>query len=80
MFGTVQITIGATDGQDEGNWRWEGGDSFWIDPAVVPGRYANWDLDEPNDAYNDEDCGVMRSDGEWNDDDCVTAYAFACRR
>ncbi len=33
---------------------------------------------EPNDFFG-EDCGVMRSDGEWNDVACNQRYPFICR-
>jgi hypothetical protein len=73
--GEVLAQIGASDGDDEDEWRWIGNDSafdgfqFWEgnsedddDAAAVGGAYENWAAGEPNDASN-EDCGVFTVTG-----------------
>ncbi len=68
--------IGASDAEEEGNWKWvtgpEAGTQFWSGNAsgmAVSGRYSNWDNSEPNDFLTGEDYGHLLTDGEWNDYD-----------
>ena len=54
--------IGFSDIATEGDWVWTTGED------VV---YTNWDVGEPNDSNDGEDCAEMWSgEGEWNDNAC----------
>jgi gliding motility-associated-like protein len=72
--------IGASDVENEGVWKWmtgpEAGMTFWNgdeNGSVVPGMYANWNSDEPNNYQNNEDYAHIKDDaisgppGSWND-------------
>jgi hypothetical protein len=71
----VIAQIGASDDEDEDEWRWIGNGSafdgfqFWEgnaaeddDAAAVGGAYENWAAGEPNDDGG-EDCGVLSVTG-----------------
>jgi lectin-like protein len=72
--GELVVQIGASDTDDEGEWRWQGnaaspdGFQFWEgttaddDGEPVNGAYQAWDDIEPND-QGGEDCGVMSVNG-----------------
>jgi len=75
--------LGVGDELDEGLWLWKGGAAaeqggvIWrggVDGSVEEGLFTNWREGEPNDV-NDEDCGVMYSDGRWNDGTCSMEMA-----
>jgi hypothetical protein len=71
--------IGASDEDDEDEWRWIGngaspdGFQFWEGTTVdddgepVDGSFANWSVTEPND-QDGEDCGVISILGSENRD------------
>jgi len=65
--------IGGNDIETEGTWEWvEDGTDFFVGDyesgAVVPGMFANWSTNEPNDSNDAEDYSEMRAaDGRWND-------------
>ena len=71
--------IGANDEDTEGVWNWvtgpEAGTTFWngtFTGAVVPGMYANWNTQEPNNFQGNEDYahitdGSIGIAGSWND-------------
>ena len=68
--GELLVLIGASDAEDEGEWRWVGtptvpdGPQFWQggpeddDGQAVAGAYAPWGDGEPNDGGG-EDCAVV---------------------
>jgi hypothetical protein len=68
--GELVVYIGASDAEDEGEWRWVGsaaapdGFQFWEGTTAddggepVNGAYAAWDEIEPND-QDGEDCGAL---------------------
>ena len=68
--GELVVQLGASDAEDEGEWRWVGnaasadGFQFWEgtsaddDGEPVNGAYAAWDDIEPND-QGGEDCGAL---------------------
>lgn len=77
--------LGANDIASEGVWRWvtgpEAGTQFWqggtaaTGGRVITGQYANWNISEPNNSGNDEDCAEIyfpgtTQDGKWNDLNC----------
>jgi CshA-type fibril repeat protein len=69
--------IGATDEDDEGDWRWasgpESGTAFWsgfADGSPVDGAYVDWRPSEPNDSGDVEDYASTNwndFEGGWND-------------
>ncbi len=65
------IWIGASDHEKEGQWQ-------WLDGAKWSDDVANWGAGEPNDALNNEDCGTIHPNGEWNDYTCSEELKFVC--
>ncbi|MEM8525736.1 MAG: T9SS type A sorting domain-containing protein [Bacteroidota bacterium] len=67
--------MGASDVEQEGNWKWvtgpEAGTTFWIEGVTTEGQYSNWADGEPNNfVFNngeDEDYAHFLTDGAWND-------------
>lgn len=57
--------------QPDGSEQW-----VWTDDTTAD--WVAWGEDEPNDAGDGEDCGVLRSDGLWNDAPCDTRRPFLC--
>ena len=58
--------IGASDADEEGNWKWINGEAF---------LYSNWAAGEPNNATGDQDyASIYTDDGTWDDrnKDCST--------
>jgi hypothetical protein len=78
--GELLTQIGASDGEDDGEWLWVGngaaldGFQFWEgtsaddDGEAVAGAYQNWADGEPNDQDDEEDCGVVSVLGSENRD------------
>ena len=72
-------TTYADDAAAEGKWYWvtgpEAGTLFSVGngtPVTQPGKYANWNLNEPNDSTPEEDYGEYYASGgtapgRWND-------------
>jgi len=51
----------------------------WMDGSSS--GYFNWEVGEPNDINNGEDCVEMYvSNGKWNDKNCETRNGYICRR
>jgi flagellin len=66
--------IGASDQDVEGNWVWltgpEAGIQFYQGSSTgsaLASKFANWDLNEPNDSGNNEDYAYIKGNGKWND-------------
>ena len=66
--------IGASDQDVEGNWVWltgpEAGTQFYQGSSTgsaLASKFANWDLNEPNDSGNNEDYAYIKGNGKWND-------------
>lgn len=89
------VRLGATDSQEEGEWNWiaeigpaRGPVRFWEGDSggeAVAGSYAPWSTGQPNDASENEDCGVLLvfdgpdgQAGQWNDVSCTSLYYFVC--
>lgn len=54
----------------------------WTDHSSL--GFVNWAPGEPNEAFHpgeavDENCVEMRSDGSWNDNNCLVKRGFVCR-
>jgi Lectin C-type domain len=77
------IWIGASDSAREGTWIWLDGAQFWqggVAGHTVDGRYAGWDMDQPNSADGPEDCAVIWSGIEtWHDVNCLIRHAYMCQ-
>ena len=59
----LMVQLGASDSQDEGEWRWVTGESF---------DFTNWKDGEPNNSFGDEDFLVLTNTAngtQWNDQD-----------
>jgi len=72
------VWIGASDSEIEGEFRWLSDDSL----LKQEGSFVNWAPGEPNnDMFQEgplEDCVEMRTDGSWNDLQCIVRLPFAC--
>ncbi|XP_060559267.1 lactose-binding lectin l-2-like [Ruditapes philippinarum] len=65
--------IGIHDTQEENNWQW-GSSNL----NKRPGDFFNWAPNEPSNAYNNEDCGTIHVNGQWNDRTCSDLLPFIC--
>jgi len=55
------------------------GSFSWVDGT--PTDYFNWEVGEPNDSNNEEDCvEFYEHTGEWNDLNCGNRKGYICRR
>lgn len=70
--------IGANDQEVEGSFAWPDGDVFWRNGSTLPGFYANWAANEPNDFFG-QDCGVMLTNGQWDDESCSSSRHYVCK-
>ena len=61
--------IGYNDIQTEGTF-------VWADSSESS-SFTNWFWGEPNNMQN-QDCGVLYSSGNWDDDYCTNLYTFLC--
>ncbi|NRA23472.1 MAG: hypothetical protein HRU08_03170 [Oleispira sp.] len=50
----------------------------YSDTDRISAAVWSWNTNEPNNV-GDEDCGMMRSDGRWNDAKCTNLKNFACK-
>lgn len=41
----------------------------WIDGSTF-GEFTNWDTDEPSQATEHGNCGVLKANGKWADEPC----------
>jgi len=71
-IGLVQSTTATTPST---GWTWNG---------AVPVVYTHWLMNKPDDAdgveNGAEQCGSIRVDGSWDDDNCGGALNFFCER
>jgi len=78
--------IGASDGGNEGNWRWSRDNiQFWqgqSSGSTVGGLYANWDGSNPSGdgllGLSPKDCAYIESDGQWDDTSCGNSRGYIC--
>ncbi|XP_019626198.1 PREDICTED: uncharacterized protein LOC109471349 [Branchiostoma belcheri] len=71
-MGTAGRWIGIAEAQKEGQWVFVDGQ------APQSAVYSNWRPGQP-DNYNGQDCGVIWSDGTWNDGPCHDSKPFLCQ-
>ncbi|XP_072925516.1 uncharacterized protein [Hemitrygon akajei] len=65
--------IGLSDSAMEKNWQWEDGTSYDSTPHF-------WAIDEPNDAFQNEDCAHLDAKGQWNDNKCSIELQWICEK
>uniref|UniRef100_A0A3B4B6L7 C-type lectin domain-containing protein n=1 Tax=Periophthalmus magnuspinnatus TaxID=409849 RepID=A0A3B4B6L7_9GOBI len=59
-------------GKEPNSWRWSAtGDHS-------QSGYQVWSFGEPNYGYRFETCGVIDTNGEWQDQGCELLYGFVC--
>ena len=65
--------IGGNDLLQEGSFSWADGTAW---------SYNNWRSNAPNNgnANSEQDCVVLRTDGEWDDVSCDTTRNFVCQK
>ncbi len=74
FIGACNLWIGATDKDQEGNWKWVSGEPF---------SYTDWGSGQPdNDSGGDEGAEhyahIWYNSGAWNDNNGCVKYAFLC--
>lgn len=74
--GIASLWIAYTDGHKEGNWQpADNASIYWQQPFAK----NRWNSGEPNDYGSGEDCGMIRSDGRFNDASCNNQYPVLCK-
>ncbi|XP_033624558.1 macrophage mannose receptor 1-like [Asterias rubens] len=66
--------IGLHDLSNEGRFSWTDGSS--LDQSLT----SLWDVSEPNNFGNGEDCVVLKDNALWNDLDCTALRPYICVR
>ncbi|XP_063290344.1 pulmonary surfactant-associated protein D-like [Pelobates fuscus] len=61
--------LGISDLQVEGIFKYAGGDKI---------SYTNWNLGEPNNSKDNEDCVEIQDNGKWNDIPCSLLRLVIC--
>uniref|UniRef100_A0A8C5MTV9 C-type lectin domain-containing protein n=1 Tax=Leptobrachium leishanense TaxID=445787 RepID=A0A8C5MTV9_9ANUR len=61
--------LGISDLQVEGIFKYVGGDKI---------SYTNWNLGEPNNSKDSEDCVEIQDNGKWNDIPCSLSRLVIC--
>ncbi|XP_053305845.1 pulmonary surfactant-associated protein D-like [Spea bombifrons] len=61
--------LGISDLQVEGIFKYAGGDKI---------DYSNWNLGEPNNSKDNEDCVEIQDNGKWNDIPCSLLRLVIC--
>ncbi|KAK7483733.1 hypothetical protein BaRGS_00025054 [Batillaria attramentaria] len=62
--------IGLEDFLTEGDFRWAS--------AGAKPTYTNWDVDQPDDHQQTQDCVQLINTGVWRDGNCAHANSFIC--
>lgn len=69
-YNASNLWLGYNDQSSEGTFVWESGEIS---------SYTNWLSGEPNNSGN-EDCVVMRSSGQWDDQNCSLSRVGVCQQ
>ncbi|CAG2187406.1 CD206 [Mytilus edulis] len=65
------VWVGLNDRDSENGFEWSDGS---------PVDFMMWGPNEPNDKYQQEDCGMLnRYSNGWNDDNCYKTKNFVCK-
>ncbi|KAM8924465.1 mannose-binding protein C-like [Pelodytes ibericus] len=67
---TAKAYLGISDLQVEGIFKYTGGDKI---------SYNNWNLGEPNNSKDTEDCVEIQDNGKWNDIPCSLLRLVICQ-
>ncbi|XP_036308385.1 asialoglycoprotein receptor 1-like [Pipistrellus kuhlii] len=67
----VDTWIGLTD--QHGPWT-------WVDGTDYKTGFQNWSPGQPDNwhYHGQEDCTHLRTDGQWNDNICMTPFCWVC--
>ena len=71
---TGSYWIGLSYQVQEKLWKWTDGS------LLSNGDYSNWMGLNPNNAGDDQDCGEIDYNGEWNDCGCHSTQGFICKK
>ncbi|KAK3100329.1 hypothetical protein FSP39_018182 [Pinctada imbricata] len=72
--------IGGSDFDIEGTWKWTNSNTiFWSSNNVPPGAYYTWYPNQPDNAWNNEDCLEIFG-GKWNDRSCTDKRRGICEK
>ncbi|KAM4702870.1 uncharacterized protein WCC33_011406 [Rhinophrynus dorsalis] len=66
---TIKAFLGISDLQVEGIFKYLGGDKL---------TFTNWNLGEPNNSKDNEDCVEIQDNGKWNDIPCSLLRLVIC--
>jgi hypothetical protein len=73
--------IGGFARDEDGVWRWIGGEVFWrggADGAPEAGRFTSWGTGQPNDGGQNHEQRCLRAFGSWNDWECGIRLPYIC--
>lgn len=63
--------LGGSNLGDNGQW-------VWVSNGQSVDHFAKWRKGEPNNAFENEHCIELLSDGQWNDNNCDKKRKFIC--
>ncbi|XP_048848265.1 hepatic lectin-like isoform X3 [Brienomyrus brachyistius] len=66
-----QLWIGLVERENEDRWTWVDGTDFTT-------TLKFWDVGQPDDWSQREDCGQLHGNGLWNDADCSSHFKYIC--
>ncbi|XP_023696399.2 hepatic lectin-like [Paramormyrops kingsleyae] len=66
-----QLWIGLVERENEDKWSWVDGTDFTTTPKF-------WDSGQPDNWFQQEDCGQLHGSGLWNDAECSLFYKYIC--
>lgn len=57
------------------------GDFSWVD-CDAPSMFAesNWEIGQPDNMANNQDCVIMTNSGRYNDWDCMVPIQYLCEQ
>jgi hypothetical protein len=73
--------LGGSDSDNEGDWIWVDGSSFWqgdSESGFAPaGGFAGWSAGEPSSGRR-ADCLLLRPDATWEAQSCLSTEGSLC--